>query len=409
MAEVRAQGGVMRRGLTGLGLFWAGFATLALPGWAQAQASECMGITDPIELVDCRKKARAKATSQKAPAAVSRKAPAGKAGEEPSAKPQAEPAPTARQQPASTGVLVLDADAACLMEVEGIPRAKLQPGQPRRLDFQAGSYQLSCRSVEAEEVAVSQEVRLVGGEELAVRVRVLDAMRLRAQEQEALRKEEEAKLVAQTLFVATTDEPCELVVNGRNEGALRPGQEFRVEGEPGAYSGQCMSLRLPPNVMFFKDWKLEAGQTTAFRVQLRAEVDERIAKLQCERNAFELLREPDANLRQCVTGLSWRHADNGADIAYLDAAAHCSARGPGWRLPSVAELKSLHSDRHANAPCGEFACKVSPLFKLSNVWFWSAERVGELEAKVVFLEDGEVLNFRQSASGWGRALCVKSP
>ena len=117
-------------------------------------------------------------------------------------------------------------------------------------------------------------------------------------------------------------------------------------------------------------------------------------------------------IRHVASGLYWTQLDNGSDITWVAARSWCEAKGSGWRLPTVAELRRLHKDgADAVVPlnCGSFSCRAPPGFVLTSVFFWSSESG---------LKPNEVLRFqlydgREWAQHAGhpphdnRALCVR--
>jgi hypothetical protein len=96
----------------------------------------------------------------------------------------------------------------------------------------------------------------------------------------------------------------------------------------------------------------------------------------------------DDVLRNTVTGLRWTRSDNGREINWNDAKAHCE-RSPGWRLPTVGELRSLYDAQLPRVGCGDrvwpidsewgkkgelVQCRASGQFKLTGNGFWSGEQ-----------------------------------
>lgn len=107
------------------------------------------------------------------------------------------------------------------------------------------------------------------------------------------------------------------------------------------------------------------------------------------------------------TRLAWTASDNGSDVNWKDAQAHCQRLQGAWQLPSVDELMSLYDDSGAlTATCGQLICKVSPLFRLTGNWFWSREPEGS-QARNVHLVYGARRVFNVDFTRNGRALCVQ--
>jgi hypothetical protein len=111
-------------------------------------------------------------------------------------------------------------------------------------------------------------------------------------------------------------------------------------------------------------------------------------------------------LRQPSRGLEWTQSDNGYDIDWDSARSYCASKGGGWRLPTVAELQSLYDRSLAGVGCGGGTCYVSPLFRLTNIWFWSNEPNGSSEAWYVTLGYG-ARNSNPRSVVILRALCVR--
>jgi len=117
-------------------------------------------------------------------------------------------------------------------------------------------------------------------------------------------------------------------------------------------------------------------------------------------------REVSGSIQDTQTGLAWTQSDNGAAISWENAQQYCVARGS--RLPSVAELQAIY-DNALKSQCGAFTCGASPLFRLSNLNFWTSERNGSLAAWHVSLHYGYRTSVPLDGSGTTRALCVRRP
>lgn len=120
-----------------------------------------------------------------------------------------------------------------------------------------------------------------------------------------------------------------------------------------------------------------------------------------------------AQITDTRSGLLWSAHDNGADIDWNRARAICAARGAGWRLPSVDELRSLHADGDTPVTCGSAHCRTAAPLKLSGAWFWSAAPVGkdaydgdELAWGVSLASGASTQSVKEQSYG-SRALCVR--
>ncbi|HUE73604.1 MAG TPA: protein kinase [Pirellulaceae bacterium] len=114
----------------------------------------------------------------------------------------------------------------------------------------------------------------------------------------------------------------------------------------------------------------------------------------------------NGRLRDTRTGLVWTQSDNGRDIDWNAADAYC--RGKGMRLPSLDELAAIHDRPGAGrADCGRgLTCKISPLFRLTSIWFLSGTKEGSDGAWLIHLVNGYRSATRLGNATSYRALCV---
>ncbi len=115
-------------------------------------------------------------------------------------------------------------------------------------------------------------------------------------------------------------------------------------------------------------------------------------------------------LRDNRTGREWTQSDSGYGMSKKSATAYCntlSIDGSGWRLPSVAELKSIYdqSERHS-VECGDDICGVTKLFRLSSWAVISNGDGGFLFSDSVCLQDGSLCGPFKSEK---RVLCTRNP
>jgi Protein of unknown function (DUF1566) len=151
--------------------------------------------------------------------------------------------------------------------------------------------------------------------------------------------------------------------------------------------------------------KHEAALQAAAQAQAVAK-----AQAECEKAKGRMQDAGGGMLKQVCTGLLWTRTDNGSDIAWTDAQAHCSRRGAGWRLPTVEQLQSLIGAGNRSIGCGEETCSVSDRFSLSSEMFWSSDVNRTVDGTLVSLSTGD--RGRASYSGMSqrfRALCVRNP
>jgi hypothetical protein len=112
------------------------------------------------------------------------------------------------------------------------------------------------------------------------------------------------------------------------------------------------------------------------------------------------------------SGLQWTQDDSRADLDWTAAQAYCDHKQGGWRLPRVQELSAIYDPTEA-VGCAGAVCKVSPKFRLTGSWFWSATQVGadstdgiELAWGVLLVNGVRTQSVMDAAYG-SRALCVR--
>lgn len=118
-------------------------------------------------------------------------------------------------------------------------------------------------------------------------------------------------------------------------------------------------------------------------------------------------------LKDQRNGLEWTQSDNASTVDWEGAHTYCARLAGGWRLPSVDELAGLYDPAETKGTaCGTGRCQVSPLFRLSRVYFWSGTRNGPKGAWYVAL-GGNTGGVRATGdvkySSGVRALCVRGP
>ena len=255
-------------------------------------------------------------------------------------------------------------------------------------------------------------------------------------------------------LVVQTDAACTLSVNGKKMAQLESGGITEVPVPPGQSLVRCLSVE--ENIVVEEQVEARSGQNSVLRITLAQHVEEiRRSKRRAEEKALrerreveekaqrELReaeervqlqqREAEARARaqaeqkaavdaaakrfQTVSGdvlydaqasVQWTRADNGRNVNLSEAQVHCAGLGSDWSLPTLAQLRSLYDKRLPGIRCLGSSCKVSDLFRLSGVWFWSSEASGSSFARYFDLVDGlgplaDVRSFN------GRALCVRRP
>jgi hypothetical protein len=164
--------------------------------------------------------------------------------------------------------------------------------------------------------------------------------------------------------------------------------------------------------------EMERRLKKAQEAQARREVEERAsqeveARAACEWGETPWVMQATADagvLRQCG-GLLWTRSDNGGDVNWEQAQAHCRGLGGSWRLPTAQQLHSLYNRDLPGMSCGgRHPCKVSNQFRLSGLWFWSSEPNDRSSgAWTVFLPNGDRGVAPRRLQHRHRALCVRRP
>jgi len=227
--------------------------------------------------------------------------------------------------------------------------------------------------------------------------------------------ERRAQEARQANLVVQTDAPCTLSVNGRETAQLpkgitevkvSPGQKLvscasseektTFEGELEARSGQDTVLRIALGAKVAEirraraaalEREAEARREAEAQARKEAEARDRAeaARLQQERLDRERVQRAlatmnsrlqpltDSVLFDSKWGLQWTRSDNGWDVNWADAQAHCRGLVGGWSLPTANQLESLRDLALPGIKCGAESCKVSELFRLDTAYFWSSD------------------------------------
>lgn len=200
-------------------------------------------------------------------------------------------------------------------------------------------------------------------------------------------------------LVVTSDTACQLRVDGRIEGHVKPDEPLTVALMPGKSLIECTSAAVS-TVKYGSVFEIKAGVKDVLQISLaKTEDNERL----------RLEQEAKTTLKDTRAGLIWANSDNGSDINWNDARSYCVSKGGGWDLPTVAELQSLFD---ANLPpvtgCGPTQlCRVRAGFRLTSSYLWSQEPNGTSEARLFSLSTGIVSTFSVRDLQRNRALCVR--
>ncbi len=253
--------------------------------------------------------------------------------------------------------------------------------------------------------------------------RKLDAAKQAQAAKEAAERREAAAQARMATLVFRTDADCELSINGETQAVLATGQTKAVKVNPGEQLVDCVSTELSATSisqvrtatagtqivvlleLAAKVRGVREQQAAASRAQAEAEARAQREKALRERYVVQT----DGNVRDQQTGLLWAGRDNGSDINWNAARAHCEAIGAGWSLPTVAELQGLVDESGTlSQQCGGgVTCRVTPSIGVTGWRAWSSEPKDSIEAWDVNLKNGSRLSFPVGYAGNGRALCVR--
>lgn len=114
----------------------------------------------------------------------------------------------------------------------------------------------------------------------------------------------------------------------------------------------------------------------------------------------------DGTITDTKTGLMWPATDNNAHINWRGANEYCKNLGIGsytdWRIPTLAELKSIYNPDEKNKNGYHTAKQITTTAESC----WSSETEGYKAGRFNF-NYGKVYWLRQSFSGSGRVLPVR--
>ena len=115
----------------------------------------------------------------------------------------------------------------------------------------------------------------------------------------------------------------------------------------------------------------------------------------------------DGTITDTKTGLMWATRDNGEPINWKDARSYCQSYIGGghkdWRMPTLAELKSLYDPEVKN----KRGYHIPNLIDTTAETCWASETRGEIAARFNFTYGREYW-LRKTHSGVGSILPVRS-
>jgi hypothetical protein len=117
---------------------------------------------------------------------------------------------------------------------------------------------------------------------------------------------------------------------------------------------------------------------------------------------------PNGRVLDSQTHLQWAGWDNGANIDWSDARAHCQSMGSGWALPTPRDLIVLYDETgELTHACGDAVCGVTPLLTLTDRFHWTSSKQNDRRAWAVDLSNGTRKSMAIINPFHLRALCVQ--
>ena len=208
---------------------------------------------------------------------------------------------------------------------------------------------------------------------------------------------------AQSTLIIRADAACTLTVNATPQGQLQADTAKAVKTGGGEQLIECKAAN---GARVEQTLSIDSGTQKVVNLQLAAKVNAIASGIDKRFTA-----PGDGTVIDSQTGLQWAQRDNGQDINWNNARSYCSSlstAGGGWRLPGMDELQGIYdASATLTTSCGSTTCRVSPLFNLSSVWFWSNQSNGSSEAWLFSLGNGHRFSLHVSYSVSYRALCVR--
>ena len=192
-------------------------------------------------------------------------------------------------------------------------------------------------------------------------------------------------------LVVRTDAECQLIIDGKTQGALSPGKSLQITLPAGVH--RIEAVRPASGEKWQKTLALSDGQATQQALV--------IALLTSQAGQWI---DPD-------TKLMWTAADNGSGLTWSQAIRYCRELRLGgfasWSLPSIDELQGIFKNIESKSTGIEVGYHVKGPLKLSG-WQWSLTPGSQDgEGWALDFGDGGRASVAAGDSGLNRALCVR--
>lgn len=118
----------------------------------------------------------------------------------------------------------------------------------------------------------------------------------------------------------------------------------------------------------------------------------------------------EAIVEDTRAGLEWTRRDDGVSRDWHAAEAYCrvlTLGGPGWRLPTAEELRSLRV-ASARSRCGDVTCGIDPAFGITNPYVWTSTAQGDSARTYLDFQFGTELTPSIGPRLLRRVLCVRT-
>ncbi len=121
---------------------------------------------------------------------------------------------------------------------------------------------------------------------------------------------------------------------------------------------------------------LEREEEAKRRAELEREKKEREASQATSTARF--VKQADGTVLDRDNNLVWYHKDNGEDITHDEAVKAVARMGGNWRLPTIAELKTLYDGNASprKTQCGWDVRMATDLIQVTCSWFWASDTSG---------------------------------
>ncbi len=149
--------------------------------------------------------------------------------------------------------------------------------------------------------------------------------------------------VRDTRLVVESDHPCQLRIDGREQGEVAPGKSLHLNLDLDEVFVECQSERFQ-DLRHEEVYALPKLDRAVLSIVFGDAVRDAEEKLARQQTRFQSRSDGVFDKQQ---GLVWARAESDKALNWQQAHDYCPSLGSGWQLPSVAQLESL---AHQDAP-----------------------------------------------------------